>query len=53
MRVKSTIWGVATIILALLFSTVALLTPSKTSGEEAAFNGFTHTVFAENATDTG
>jgi len=46
MRVKSTILGSATIILTLLFSAVAVLTPLATS------YAYTHTVLGESATAT-
>lgn len=42
----------AAVILTFLFSTVAGLTPSATSGEAAFSDTFTHTIFAEYATTT-
>lgn len=46
MRTKSIVLGAVTIILTLLFSAVAALTPLATS------YAFTHTVFGESATAT-
>jgi hypothetical protein len=43
----------AVIMLTLLFSVVAGLTPSTISGEETTSKAFTHTVFGELASSTG
>jgi len=52
MSMKDIICGATAMTLTLLFSTVAVLTPSTTSGEEAAFDDLTHTVFGEYASST-
>lgn len=53
MSMKDIICGAIAITLTLLFSTVAVLTPSTTWGEEAAFDKLTHTIFGEYASSTG
>jgi hypothetical protein len=42
----------AIVMLTLLFSTIAGLTPSTASGEDSASDVYTHTVFAENGSAT-
>jgi hypothetical protein len=42
----------ATLMLTLLFSAVAGLTPSTVSAEDFDFAAYTHTVFAENGSAT-
>ena len=53
MSMKGIICGATAITLTLLFSAVAVLTPSATSGEETTSKDFTHTVFGEYASSTG